>query len=67
MAGVTSAFQDKDSSRRASWAGEGRLVLIVGHRATWLSLELLTKGEAPETILAQDDGWRPGWDYTIRG
>lgn len=47
----------------ARW--DRKTVLIVGHRATRLALELMANSGTPEVTLARDHEWQPGWEYTI--
>lgn len=41
----------------------GKRVMIVGHRATWYSLEHLLNGVPLEALLAAPWRWQPGWVY----
>ena len=43
---------------------EGRRpILIIGHRATWYSLEFLYRGKALDEVVAAPWVWQPGWKY----
>jgi broad specificity phosphatase PhoE len=43
----------------------GRLVLVIGHRATWYALEHLLAGRPLANIVAGPWRWQPGWRYTV--
>jgi broad specificity phosphatase PhoE len=40
-------------------------VLIVGHRATWYSLECLLRHRPLADVLARPWQWQPGWKYRL--
>lgn len=44
---------------------EGRRVLVIGHVATRWALDHLVNQVPLETLMAEDFGWREGWEYRI--
>ncbi len=46
------------------WAGAR--VLVIGHVATRWAFDHLLNGVALEVLLAEDFGWREGWEYRTR-
>ncbi len=46
------------------WAG--KRVLIIGHRATWYSLERLVNGRDLREVISGPWAWQPGWTYHLR-
>ncbi len=47
------------------WAGQR--VLIVGHRATWYSLEHVINGRDLREVISGPWSWQPGWIYRVNG
>jgi broad specificity phosphatase PhoE len=45
----------------------GRRVLIIGHRATWYSLEHVINGRDLRDVIAGSWKWQPGWSYRLDG
>jgi 2,3-bisphosphoglycerate-dependent phosphoglycerate mutase len=43
----------------------GRLLLVIGHRATFYALEHLTKHLSLEAVIAAPWHWQPGWRYDL--
>jgi alpha-ribazole phosphatase/probable phosphoglycerate mutase len=43
----------------------GERVLVIGHSATWLALELVANGRALEEVIAEPFVWQPGWEYRL--
>jgi broad specificity phosphatase PhoE len=43
----------------------GERVLVIGHSATRLALEVVANGRALEEAMAEPFTWRPGWEYTL--
>ena len=39
--------------------------LIVGHRATWYSLEHMLKGRPLREVVTAPWSWQPGWEYEL--
>jgi broad specificity phosphatase PhoE len=46
-------------------AEEGRRILLIGHVATRLALDLRTDKGALASLVAAPFGWRPGWEYQV--
>ena len=44
----------------------GERVLVIGHSATRLALEVVAEGRALEEAMAEPFAWRPGWEYVLR-
>jgi 2,3-bisphosphoglycerate-dependent phosphoglycerate mutase len=44
---------------------EGRRVLLIGHVATRLALDLRAGNGPLETLVAAPFGWQPGWEYQV--
>jgi alpha-ribazole phosphatase/probable phosphoglycerate mutase len=44
---------------------DSREILIIGHRATWYSLEHLLLGRDLTELISSPWRWRPGWQYRI--
>jgi broad specificity phosphatase PhoE len=40
-----------------------REIIIIGHRATWYSLEHLLRGRDLHEVIAAPWHWQPGWNY----
>ena len=43
----------------------GRRVAVIGHVATRWGLDRAIRGAAVEDLMAEDFGWRPGWEYRL--
>ncbi len=43
----------------------GRRVVVIGHVATRWGLDQAIRGAAVEDLMAEDFGWRPGWEYRL--
>jgi broad specificity phosphatase PhoE len=43
----------------------GERVLVIGHSATRLALEVFANGRALEEVMAEPFLWRPGWEYVL--
>jgi alpha-ribazole phosphatase/probable phosphoglycerate mutase len=46
-------------------AGVGRTAIVIGHRATFFSLEHLLSGRPLEEVVGAAWRWQPGWRYTL--
>jgi broad specificity phosphatase PhoE len=46
---------------------DGTRILIIGHSATFMSLERLLGGRTLEEVAAAEFVWRPGWRYVLEG
>jgi 2,3-bisphosphoglycerate-dependent phosphoglycerate mutase len=44
----------------------GERVLVIGHSATWLALEVVANGRGLEDVMAEPFVWQPGWEYTLQ-
>jgi broad specificity phosphatase PhoE len=42
-------------------------ILLIGHNATFVSLEHLLGGRALEEVAAAEFVWQPGWRYVLEG
>ena len=60
---VVARTRDFLSEVQRDWAG--RRVLIIGHRATWYSLEHLLNGRCLQDIISGPWSWQPGWAYRL--
>jgi broad specificity phosphatase PhoE len=45
----------------------GKRVLVIGHNATFMSLEHLLGGRELEEVAASEFVWQPGWRYVLDG
>jgi 2,3-bisphosphoglycerate-dependent phosphoglycerate mutase len=43
----------------------GERVLVIGHSATRLALEVVANGRDLEEAMAEPFTWQPGWEYTL--
>jgi broad specificity phosphatase PhoE len=43
----------------------GERVLVIGHGATRLGLEVVAKGRKLEEVMAEPFVWQPGWEYEL--
>jgi broad specificity phosphatase PhoE len=43
---------------------DGERVLVIGHVATWLALEV-ANGDSLEDFLGAAFSWQPGWEYVV--
>jgi 2,3-bisphosphoglycerate-dependent phosphoglycerate mutase len=43
----------------------GERVLVIGHGATRLALEVVANGRELEDVMAHPFGWQPGWEYVL--
>jgi broad specificity phosphatase PhoE len=46
-------------------ADEGRLLLVVGHRATFYALEHVLRGRPLAEVVSAPWAWQPGWTYEL--
>jgi len=46
------------------WAVSNR-VLVIGHSATHLALEVTANGERLEELVGAPFTWQPGWEYVL--
>jgi broad specificity phosphatase PhoE len=44
---------------------DGERVLVIGHSATRLALEVAANGRALEDLVGAPFSWQPGWDYVL--
>jgi 2,3-bisphosphoglycerate-dependent phosphoglycerate mutase len=44
----------------------GERVLVIGHSATRLALEVVANGRELEDAMAAPFAWRPGWEYVLQ-
>ena len=44
---------------------EGERVLVIGHSATRLGLEVLANGRTLEEAMEEPFAWQPGWEYVL--
>jgi broad specificity phosphatase PhoE len=44
----------------------GERVLVIGHSATWLALEVVANGRGLKDVMAEPFVWQPGWEYTLQ-
>jgi len=44
---------------------DGERVLVIGHIATWLALEVVARGRELDEVMAEPFAWRPGWEYVL--
>jgi 2,3-bisphosphoglycerate-dependent phosphoglycerate mutase len=44
---------------------DGQRVLVIGHSATRLALEVAAKGRELEETMAEPFLWQPGWEYVL--
>lgn len=44
---------------------DGERVLVIGHSATRLGLEVVANGRELEAVMAEPFAWRPGWEYLL--
>jgi len=44
---------------------DGKRILLIGHNATFMSLEHLLGGRALEEVAAAEFVWQPGWRYAL--
>jgi broad specificity phosphatase PhoE len=44
---------------------DGQRVLVIGHSATRLALEVVANGRTLEDAMAAPFTWRPGWEYRL--
>ena len=44
---------------------DGERVLVIGHSATRLALEVTVSGRQLDDLLAAPFAWRPGWEYVL--
>jgi broad specificity phosphatase PhoE len=47
----------------ARW--DGRRVLLIGHRATFLACQHLLGGVPLEELVATEGTWQPGWEFVL--
>jgi hypothetical protein len=40
-------------------------VLVIGHSATRLALEVVANGREVEEAMAEQFAWKPGWEYRL--
>ncbi len=43
----------------------GERVLVIGHSATWLALEVVANGRVLDEVMAEPFVWQPGWEYRV--
>jgi broad specificity phosphatase PhoE len=43
----------------------GERVLVIGHSATRLALEVVANGREVEEAMAEQFAWQPGWEYRL--
>lgn len=43
----------------------GERVLVIGHSATRLALEVVANGRELEEAMAEPFAWQPGWEYRL--
>jgi len=43
----------------------GERVLVIGHGATWLALEVVAGGRRLDDLLDAPFVWQPGWEYVL--
>jgi broad specificity phosphatase PhoE len=43
----------------------GERVLVIGHSATRMALEVVANGGVLEEVKAEPSVWQPGWEYTL--
>jgi alpha-ribazole phosphatase/probable phosphoglycerate mutase len=43
----------------------GERVLVIGHVAAWLALEVVAIGRELDEVMAEPFTWRPGWEYVL--
>jgi 2,3-bisphosphoglycerate-dependent phosphoglycerate mutase len=43
----------------------GERVVVIGHSATRLALEVLVRGRPLEEVMAEPFDWQPGWEYVL--
>lgn len=43
----------------------GERVLVIGHSATRLALDVLAGGRQLEEAMAEPFVWQPGWEYVL--
>ena len=58
--GRVAGFLDELRSERT-----GERVLVIGHNATRLALEVVANGRALEEVMAEPFVWQPGWEYRL--
>jgi 2,3-bisphosphoglycerate-dependent phosphoglycerate mutase len=44
----------------------GERVLVIGHSATRLALEVVANGRQLEDVIAEPFVWQPGWEYVLQ-
>jgi alpha-ribazole phosphatase/probable phosphoglycerate mutase len=44
---------------------DGERVLVIGHSATRLGLEVVAEGRELEEVMATPFAWQPGWEYVL--
>jgi alpha-ribazole phosphatase/probable phosphoglycerate mutase len=44
---------------------DGERVLVIGHSATRLALEVVANGRPLEDLVGAPFSWQPGWDYVL--
>ena len=44
---------------------DGERVLVIGHSATWLALEVAADGQRLEDLVGAPFAWQPGWEYVL--
>ena len=44
---------------------DGQRVLVIGHSATRLALEVVTTGAGLVEVMAEPFVWQPGWEYVL--
>jgi len=44
---------------------DGERVLVIGHSATRMGLEVFASGRALEDVMAEPFVWQPGWEYEL--
>ncbi len=44
---------------------DGERVLVIGHSATRLAIEVVVNGQRLEELLVERYEWRPGWEYVL--
>lgn len=40
-------------------------MLVIGHSATWLALEVFANSRQLEETMAEPFVWQPGWEYVL--
>ena len=55
-----------DLKRDPPAGGQGKRVMVIGHRATQYAIQNIVEGTPYEKLVATHFKWQPGWVYEVR-